>query len=261
MFMQNEDFFCHQTKQVYKVAVTEALEWLQKEGKNATVASAARKFRVQQHTLQQAIRWQYYRTRNFRVFNNKNGDNNKILNEAQEEASRQYYLEQWELGLGASHQMAFGAISHLRQAKIISICCWTGTNYHRILIFLSHPVAGFAIGSKIILIFTQLRLGPLQQRLNSRTEKDYNAWFKEYAQTLEQYQITGGKQVINMDESSERVSCPHGQPIVIPSHVRELYTSSPEKCRSVTIIETIIADGGEPPLPDIIVPGSKFMDR
>jgi len=38
------------------------------------------------------------------------------LNEAQEEAIRQYCFEQWEMGLGATHQMVFAAIVHLKQA-------------------------------------------------------------------------------------------------------------------------------------------------
>jgi hypothetical protein len=39
------------------------------------------------------------------------------LNEAQEEAVRQYCYEQWEIGLGATHRMVFAAIYHLRQVR------------------------------------------------------------------------------------------------------------------------------------------------
>jgi hypothetical protein len=46
---------------------------------------------------------------------NQHGGNNKILDAAQEEAIRQYCYKQWEMGLGATHQMVFAAICYLRQ--------------------------------------------------------------------------------------------------------------------------------------------------
>jgi hypothetical protein len=48
---------------------------------------------------------------------NKHGGNNKILNDAQEEAIRQYCYEQWEMGLGTSHKMVFSAISYLKKVR------------------------------------------------------------------------------------------------------------------------------------------------
>ena len=47
----------------------------------------------------------------------------------------------------------------------------------------------------------------------------------------------------------------------MPSDVKELYTSSPENRKSVTIIETIQADGRKPLPPFIITPGKKIMDN
>ena len=47
------------------------------------------------------------------------GGNNKVLNDAQEEAIRQYCYEQWEAGLGATHQMVFAAISHLKKVLVL----------------------------------------------------------------------------------------------------------------------------------------------
>ncbi|KAI1004935.1 hypothetical protein K3495_g3283 [Podosphaera aphanis] len=169
---------CHQTKQFYKVTVIEALEWLQKDSKNEIVASAARKFRVQQNTLQQAICRQNHQARNFRGFYDKNEGKNSNLS---------IPSSRW-------------------------FCNWLKNNpdLHTIK---TKPIA--------------------TERLNTHTEKDYKACFKEYAQTLEQYQITSGKQVMNMDESGVRI---------------------------VTIIETIIADGREPPPPYFIVSRSNFMD-
>jgi hypothetical protein len=47
----------------------------------------------------------------------------------------------------------------------------------------------------------------------------------------------------------------------VPIEVKELYTASPENRKSVTIIETIQADGREPLPPFIITPGQKIMDN
>jgi hypothetical protein len=64
-----------------------------------------------------------------------------------------------------------------------------------------------------------------------------------------------------MDETGARIGCPSGQHVIVPVEVQELYTSSPENRKSVTIIETIIADGREPLPPFIITPGKKIMDN
>jgi hypothetical protein len=48
---------------------------------------------------------------------------------------------------------------------------------------------------------------------------------------------------------------------VVPTKVKELYISSPENRKSVTIIESIITDGREPPPPFIITPGQKIIDN
>ncbi len=63
-----------------------------------------------------------------------------------------------------------------------------------------------------------------------------------------------------MDESSARVGCPGGEDVVVPIDVKELYTASPENRNSVTVIETIIADGREPLPPFIIALGKKIID-
>ena len=64
-----------------------------------------------------------------------------------------------------------------------------------------------------------------------------------------------------MDEAGARVGCPGGEHVVVPTHIKELYTASPENRKSVTIIETIIADGREPLPPFVITPGKKIMDN
>ena len=64
-----------------------------------------------------------------------------------------------------------------------------------------------------------------------------------------------------MDELGARVGCPGGEHVIVPVEVKELYTASPENRKSVTVIETAIADGREPLPPFIIAPGQKIMDN
>jgi hypothetical protein len=64
-----------------------------------------------------------------------------------------------------------------------------------------------------------------------------------------------------MDESGARVGCPGGEHVIVPAKVKELYTASPENRKSVTVIETIIADGREPLPPFVIAPGKQIMDN
>ncbi len=64
-----------------------------------------------------------------------------------------------------------------------------------------------------------------------------------------------------MDEMGCRTACPKGEKVVVPTAVKEMYTRSPENRKSLTIIETIYADGREPLPPFIITPGKEIMDN
>lgn len=57
------------------------------------------------------------------------------------------------------------------------------------------------------------------------------------------------------------MGCPRGQNIIVPTEVKEAYTRSPENRKSVTIIETIYADGRKPLPLFIIAPGQKIMEN
>ncbi|RPA97377.1 hypothetical protein L873DRAFT_1691053 [Choiromyces venosus 120613-1] len=64
-----------------------------------------------------------------------------------------------------------------------------------------------------------------------------------------------------MNESGVRIRCPTGEIVIVPTEVKDLYTSSVENCKSVTIIETIYADGSPSIPPVIICPGEKIMEN
>jgi len=63
-----------------------------------------------------------------------------------------------------------------------------------------------------------------------------------------------------MDGSGARIGCPNGEEIIVPTDVKEMYTSSPENRKSITVIEVICADGLPPPPPVIICPGKRITE-
>ncbi|RPA97180.1 hypothetical protein L873DRAFT_1691965, partial [Choiromyces venosus 120613-1] len=67
--------------------------------------------------------------------------------------------------------------------------------------------------------------------------------------------------IFNIDESGVRIECSTGEIVIVPIQVKELYTTSHENCKSLTIIETICTDGSQP-LPSVIIcPGEKIMEN
>lgn len=100
-----------------------------------------------------------------------------------------------------------------------------------------------------------------QARLDTHTEEDVKDWFGKLQFTINQYKITKAKNILNMDESGARVGCPSGEHVIVPAQVKELYTASPENRKSVTILETIYADGREPLPPFVIAPGVNIMEN
>ena len=149
------------------------------------------------------------------------------------------------MGLGATPSIFYAAICHLRQQEQhnppsqIWFRKWLKKNptLHTIK---SKPIA--------------------YARVATHSEEDLKAFFLEYQNTLTKYGIKRAKYIYNMDESEVRVGCPSGEIVVVPTHVKGLYTASPENRKSITIIETICADG-RPPIPPIVIcPGEKIME-
>jgi hypothetical protein len=67
--------------------------------------------------------------------------------------------------------------------------------------------------------------------------------------------------MLNINKSSAQVGCPKGEHIIVLIKVKELYTTSPENRKSVTVIETIQGDGREPPPLFIITPKKKIINN
>lgn len=63
--------------------------------------------------------------------------------------------------------------------------------------------------------------------------------------TLHEYDITV-KQIINLDETGVRMVCSNIEHVVVPIQVKELYNSTPENRKVVSIIEKQLQIGENP---------------
>ena len=63
-----------------------------------------------------------------------------------------------------------------------------------------------------------------------------------------------------MDEKGARLTCLAGEEVIVPVYIKEMCTGIPENRRSLTVIESISADGKAIPLV-VIVPGWKLMEN
>jgi hypothetical protein len=61
-----------------------------------------------------------------------------------------------------------------------------------------------------------------------------------------------------MDEKGCRLACPTGEEVVVPIGIKEMYMGIPENRLSLTVVESISADGTAIP-PLVIVPGTNIM--
>jgi hypothetical protein len=99
-----------------------------------------------------------------------------------------------------------------------------------------------------------------RNRVDTHDEKDMEEWFDKYRVTLAKYGIKRGKNIYNMDKLGARVGCPKGEEFIAPIEVKEMYTSSLENRKSITIIKAISANGREPLPPLVICPGKGIME-
>jgi hypothetical protein len=228
------------SKTEYKARLANAIKWIQENPTEMDV-TAARIYKVKPQSIRMALK------RIERKDRKAHGGNNKILSDTQSEAVQVYCREQCEAGLGATKQMVFAAISNLLSQEQPPrkppswrwFQTWLKANpcLHTIT---TKPIAW--------------------DRVDIHDEKDIEKWFDKYRTTLAKYSIKKGKNIYNMDESGARVGCPKGEEVVVPIEVKEMYTSSLENRKSVTIIEAISANGREPLPLFVICLGKRIME-
>jgi hypothetical protein len=97
-------------------------------------------------------------------------------------------------------------------------------------------------------------------RVDMHTKKSLCDWFeKEYKLALQFTGIQTGKYIHNIDEKGARIACPAGAEVVVSISIKEMYIRVPENRLSLTVIESISADGKAIP-PLIIVPSILIME-
>jgi len=150
------------------------------------------------------------------------------------------------MGLGATPSIQYAAICYLRQPE----------NRNPPLL------PWFQLWLKKNTELHSIKTKPIAQvRVRTHSEEDLKNFFLDYQNTLVKYGIQQAKYVFNMDESLVRIGYPTREIVVVPTEVKELYTASPENRKSLTIIETIRADGSTSPPPVVICPGEKIMEN
>jgi hypothetical protein len=232
-------------KAAYRQRLSDAIEWLQsKKGSKEKPVTAARIYKVNANAIRMALRRaRRYAKQRAPVLH---GGHNKVLSDTQSKAIEAYCYEQWEMGLGATKKMVYAAICFLvvhEQRKKAPSWRWFQK-------WLKNTPTLHTIKTKPI----------ARNRIETHIEKDLENWFEKYRNTLDKYKVHSGRNVHNMDESGARVGCPAGEEVVVPIHIKELYTASPENRKSVTIMEAISADGKELPPPLIICLGKRIME-
>jgi hypothetical protein len=173
------------------------------------------------------------------------GGQNKILRDDQHAALIQYAVSHAiNGGKGATKQMMFNCAMHLRREEKKSPPSWRwfqewlkGTP--ELHVIKTKPIAS--------------------HRVDLHTEQALRRWFEdELLPVIEEHNIQYGWQIHNMDEKGARVCMPAGEQVVVPIGIKEMYTGVPENRISITIVESICADGTAIP-PVVIVPGVRIM--
>ncbi|RPA95173.1 hypothetical protein L873DRAFT_1932920 [Choiromyces venosus 120613-1] len=91
-----------------------AMEWLEEES-SEMASTAAKMFDVNLSSIRTRQLCKRHQERNSCGIFNSHGGNNLILTNAQEQSMSCFYLEQLEMGLGATPSILYAAICHLRQ--------------------------------------------------------------------------------------------------------------------------------------------------
>ena len=96
-------------------------------------------------------------------------------------------------------------------------------------------------------------------RFEAAQEKDVIEWFKRYRMELKTLNIRKRSNIINFDEGGFRIECLRSEEILVPADIYQLYSTSPDNRKSVSVIEMINAVSDFPPPPLVIIVGQHIM--
>ena len=223
----------------------QALDWLRENPTEKPTTAARLHYITNEQSVQQA--WRREKKRNKRPTKAiKGGGQNKILRPDQHQAIIQYAIDQaTNGGKGATKQMMYNCAMYLRCQENKSLPTWRW----------------FQKWLKTTLELHTIKTKPIaSHRVDMHTEQDLREWFEtEYRPALEYTGIRSGKYIHNIDEKGCRIACPTGEDIVVPIGIKEMYVGVPENRLSLTVVESISADGSSIP-PLVIVPGGTIME-
>jgi hypothetical protein len=180
----------------------------------------------------------------------KLGGQNRILNDAQHQALIRYAIDQaTDGGMGAIKRMMYNAAAYFRrqQGKEPPTKRW------------------FQLWLKDATELHTIKTKPIaRHRVDMHTEEDLRQWFeKQYVPALQHTGIDQQEHpsawIHNMDEKGCRIACPAGEDVVVPVGIDEMYVGIPENRLSLTVIESICADGTAIS-PVVIIPGGSIME-
>ena len=220
---------------IKKSLLRDAKAWL-KENPSELPTVAAKIFKINADTLRRSI------ARDTPTPPQAGGQN-KVLSDSQIAVLKQWILQQYEDGFGATRQMVYAAVCYLRHPAPAPSQSWM-TKF---------------IKNQLSAQFHTITTKPIsQQRTAAQDESTVTMWFDEYFEFLNLHGIQPDS-IWNMDETGFRVGIPGGERVLVPNGVLELYTPSPENRTSITIIETVSASGKVIP-PVLILEGKKHME-
>ncbi len=225
-----------------------AIQWLF-ENPDERICTAARIYGVEnEHYLR--VAYQRERSRKERGPIRKGGQN-RILNDAQHQALVQYAIDQaTEGGMGATKPMLRAAAAYLRRQE--------GKD--------PPSERWFSQWLKSTTCLHTIKTKPISRhRVDMHTERDLKEWFEQqYRPALEHTGILDQERpqdyIHNIDEKGCRIAMPGGQEVVVPIDINDMYVGIPENRLSLTIIESICANGTADP-PVVIVPGKSIMEH
>jgi DDE superfamily endonuclease len=225
-----------------------AIQWLF-ENPEERVCAAARIYNVKnEHYLRVAYQREKSRREKGPV---QRGGQNRILNEAQHQALIQYAIDQaTEGGMGATKPMLRAAAAYLRRQE--------GKD--------PPSERWFSQWLKSMPSLHTIKTKPISShRVDMHTESDLKEWFEQqYRSALVYTGILDQEQpqdyIHNMDEKGCRIAIPGGQEVVVPININDMYVGIPENRLSLTIIESICANGTADP-PVVIIPGKSIMEH
>jgi hypothetical protein len=165
--------------------------------------TAARIYKVNASTLRS------YRCRTKLPSKPRTGGQNKVLSQVQIEAVYKYVEDSYAAGYGASKQMVFTAISHLKAAEIPSK---KAPSWRWFQTFMKdHSRLFRVIKTKAI----------ARVRVTAHDITTVEDWFARYSEWCIQHDIQP-QNIYNFDETGFRVGVAPGEEVIVPAYVQEV---------------------------------------